>query len=100
MWNRYDPIEGVGAAIGALKSLGKHVVYVSNNSIRSYENYRKLLQQMGHDVDKVDVIQPVTSVIKYLKSINFEGLIYAIGTEPFLDDLRNAGYEVIHGVSE
>lgn len=55
---------------------------------------------MGHDVDKVDVIQPVTSVIKYLKSVNFEGLIYAIGTEPFLADLRNAGYEVIHGVSK
>ncbi|XP_019527239.3 uncharacterized protein LOC109399255 [Aedes albopictus] len=100
LWNRYEPIEGVGAAIGALKSLGKHVVYVSNNSIRSFENYRKILQQMGHDVDKVDVIQPVTSVIKYLKSVNFEGLIYAIGTEPFLADLRNAGYEVIHGPTE
>lgn len=99
LWNRYEPIEGVGAAIGTLKSLDKHVVYVSNNSIRTFENYRKQLQKMGHDVDEVDIIQPVTSVIKYLKSVNFEGLIYAICAEQFLIGLTEAGFEVVRGVS-
>ncbi|KXJ84480.1 hypothetical protein RP20_CCG004826 [Aedes albopictus] len=100
VWNLYGPIEGVGSAISALKSQNKRLVYVSNNSVRTLPNYRDQVRKLGHEVDDEDVVHPVVSVIKYLKSIDFKGLIYAICAQPFLDALRDAGYEVIHGPSE
>ncbi|XP_062549629.1 uncharacterized protein LOC134214239 [Armigeres subalbatus] len=102
VWNLYGPIEGIGSAISALKSIDKHVVYVSNNSVRTSQNYRDQIQKLGlgHEVDDADIVHPVISVVKYLKSINFEGLIYAICGEPCLKTLRDAGYEVIHGPSD
>ncbi|XP_065082767.1 uncharacterized protein LOC135705120 [Ochlerotatus camptorhynchus] len=97
LWNRSEPIEGVGEAISALKGSGKHLVYVSNNSVRTLENYKNQLRKLGHDENEADVIHPAVSVIKYLKSINFRGLIFAICSEPFLAALKDAGYEVLHG---
>ncbi|XP_065082678.1 uncharacterized protein LOC135705049 [Ochlerotatus camptorhynchus] len=100
VWNLYGPIDGVGEAISALKGTGKHLVYVSNNSVRTLGNYKEQVRKLGHEVDEADVIHPVVSVIQYLKSINFQGLIYAICAEPFLAALRDAGYEVLHGPTE
>ncbi|XP_001654245.2 phosphoglycolate phosphatase 1B, chloroplastic [Aedes aegypti] len=100
VWNLYGPIEGVGSAISALKSQDKRVVYVSNNSVRTLQNYRDQVRTLGHEVDDEDVVHPVVSVIKYLKSINFDGLIYAICSQSFLDSLRDAGFEVIHGPND
>lgn len=56
------------------------------------------MRKLGHEVDEANLVHPVVSVIKYLQSIKFEGLIYAICAEPFLAAIRNAGYDVIHGV--
>ncbi|XP_058464570.1 uncharacterized protein LOC131438508 [Malaya genurostris] len=97
VWNIYGPIPGIGDAISELKSRKKHVVYVSNNSVRSLQNYKEQVRKLGHDVAEEDIINPSFSVIKYLKSINFQGLIYGIGTEEFLGTLQKAGYELING---
>lgn len=100
VWNFYGPIEGVGRAIGVLKDAGKKVVYVSNNSVRTLENYKEQVHKLGHELAEEDLIHPAISVVRYLKSINFQGLIYAICAEPFLKLLKEAGFEVITGVSQ
>ncbi|EDS34923.1 4-nitrophenylphosphatase [Culex quinquefasciatus] len=97
VWNFYGPIEGVGRAIGVLKDAGKKVVYVSNNSVRTLENYKEQVHKLGHGLAEEDLIHPAISVVRYLKSINFQGLIYAICAEPFLKLLKEAGFEVITG---
>ncbi|XP_058834999.1 glycerol-3-phosphate phosphatase-like [Topomyia yanbarensis] len=100
VWNTYGPTEGAGDAISELKGCGKHLVYVSNNSVRSLENYQEQVRNLGHEVAEEDVITPVFSVVKYLKSIEFQGLIYGIGSVEFLKVLQDAGYEVISGPNE
>ncbi|XP_038120969.1 phosphoglycolate phosphatase 2-like [Culex quinquefasciatus] len=100
VWNFYGPIEGVGRAIGVLKDAGKKVVYVSNNSVRTLENYKEQVHKLGHGLAEEDLIHPAISVVRYLKSINFQGLIYAICAEPFLKLLKEAGFEVITGPNE
>ncbi|XP_055609076.1 uncharacterized protein LOC129756280 isoform X2 [Uranotaenia lowii] len=100
IWSLQGEIEGVGAAISLLKSYGKSVFYVSNNSVRSLDNYKKQILRLGQEPDLRDLNNPATSVIKYLKSINFTGLIYAIVPEEFLKLLREAGYEVLTGPAE
>ncbi|XP_053689889.1 uncharacterized protein LOC128738626 [Sabethes cyaneus] len=100
IWNIYGPIEGIAQAITQLKNYGKQIVYVSNNSVRSLDNYNQQFRKLGHEVAKEDIIIPVFSIVKYLKSINFSGLIYAIGTKEFLTVIRDAGYDVISGPDE
>lgn len=99
VWNLYGPIEGTGQAIGAIKAAGKRVVYVSNNSVRPLENYQEQIQKLGHEVTEEDLVHPAVSIVRYLKSIDFNGLIYAIGSNAFLKTLRDAGYDVLNGVS-
>lgn len=41
---------------------------------------------------------PAKSVVQYLDSINFKGLIYVMATDNFKNSLRVAGYEFIFGV--
>lgn len=100
VWNYYGPIEGVGRTIGSLKDAGKRVVYVSNNSVRTLDNYKEQVSKLGHKLVEEDLVHPAISVVRYLKSINFQGLIYAICAEPFLKLLKDAGYEVITGPNE
>uniref|UniRef100_A0A8D8HH00 Phosphoglycolate phosphatase 2 n=1 Tax=Culex pipiens TaxID=7175 RepID=A0A8D8HH00_CULPI len=100
VWNLYGPIEGTGQAIGALKAAGKRVVYVSNNSVRPLENYQEQIRKLGHEVTEEDLVHPAVSIVRYLKSIDFNGLIYAIGSNAFLKTLRDAGYEVLSGPDE
>ncbi|XP_055532633.1 uncharacterized protein LOC129722855 [Wyeomyia smithii] len=100
VWNIYGPIEGTGQAISHLKNYGKHVVYVSNNSVRPLANYKQQIQSLGQEVAEEDIVNPALSVVKYLKSINFSGLIYAIGTEEFVKVIRDGGYDVLTGPNE
>ena len=73
---------------------------MSNNSVRTLENYKEQVQKLGHELVEENLVHPAISVVRYLKSINFQGLIYAICAEPFRNTLRDAGFEVISGVSQ
>ncbi|CAD7090533.1 unnamed protein product [Hermetia illucens] len=93
----HKPLEAVGNGIKKLKEHGKKVVFLTNNSTRSEEDYAKQFQSVGLDIDLEDVVHPVRSIITYLRQIEFDGLIYCMATEAFKDSLRSAGFKVIDG---
>lgn len=43
-------------------------------------------------------MHPVKSIVEYLNSIKFEGLIYILASEEFKNVLRKAGYKLLDGV--
>ncbi|XP_055912636.1 uncharacterized protein LOC129946469 isoform X2 [Eupeodes corollae] len=92
-----SPIPDTGKAIEYLRSIGKDVVFVTNNSIRVIED--QLLKLKGNHINatKEQVIHPAQSVADYLKEIEFEGLIYCIASGPFKSTLRSAGFEITDG---
>lgn len=94
-----EPLEGTDRAIRALKDAGKRVVFVSNNGAKSLDSYQKQIAGLGHSASEDDIVYPAISVVRYLQSIDFKGLIFAICSKTFMDILRKAGYEVISGVS-
>ncbi|XP_055680892.1 uncharacterized protein LOC129788675 [Lutzomyia longipalpis] len=97
IWNIFGSIPGTGAAINAMEGVGKRVVYVSNNSIRTDEAYEKRITDIGATYRQENLVHPIHSIIRYLKKINCQGLIYHIGIAHTGNLLRAAGFNVIEG---
>ncbi|KAH8300958.1 hypothetical protein KR044_007242 [Drosophila immigrans] len=81
----------------ALRNAGKPITYVTNNSMRGVESTVRNFAQVGIEVTKEQIWHPAQTVVHYLRSINFDGLIYIIATPKFKEVLRDAGYQMIDG---
>lgn len=95
-----EPFAGVEFTIRALRNNGKRVIYVSNNSVRTMADYRGKLDKLtDYTIDEEDIIHPAKIVIHYLRQRNFDGLCYVIGSSNFKACLREAGFQILDGVS-
>ncbi|XP_055680889.1 uncharacterized protein LOC129788672 [Lutzomyia longipalpis] len=97
IWCALREVPGVGATINALESYGKRVVYVSNNSTRHTEDYEAKIEKLGVEFRYENLVHPMVSIVEYLNKINFQGLIYAIGTDCAKNLLREAGFKILDG---
>lgn len=88
-------LPGVKECLTALKTLGKGVKFVTNNSVRPHDNYQTMFQSIGVDIQQDDLIHPVRAIIKYLKEQKFTGLIYCIGSTVFKNCMKEAGFLLI-----
>ncbi|XP_058443664.1 uncharacterized protein LOC131425635 [Malaya genurostris] len=100
LWTVFEPIAGVAEALATLQTHGKTIRYITNNSVRSFDSYATQFQSLGVSLEPSDIIHPALSVVRYLKSVSFEGLIYCIATESFKTVLREAGFVLLDGPSD
>ncbi|XP_053668710.1 uncharacterized protein LOC128719109 [Anopheles marshallii] len=100
LWTVFEQIEGAGAALQLFREHGKRVKFITNNSVRPFASYQQQLHALGVDVMEADIIHPARSIVQYLKSQQFEGLIYCLGTENFKATLRQAGFQLIDGPAQ
>uniref|UniRef100_A0A182Y6A7 Uncharacterized protein n=2 Tax=Anopheles stephensi TaxID=30069 RepID=A0A182Y6A7_ANOST len=101
LWLLGNPFDGVERAVRALRTNGKRVIFVSNNSVRPMEDYRAKLDKLtDHTVDDDDIIHPAKIVIQYLREIKFDALCYVIGSTNFKNYLKEAGFQVLDGPNE
>lgn len=100
LWNLKDIFPGGERTIRALRNEGKRVIYVSNNSVRTMEDYRNRLGRLtDYTLDEDDVVHPARTIIEYLRSRKFDALCYVIGSTNFKNCLRDAGFHIMEGVS-
>lgn len=92
-------IQNASNGMNALKSTGKRVIYVTNNSVRSVKDFEKLFKSSNIQVDVKDIVNPLQSIIEYLQKVNFKERIYCISNELLKSSLQEAGFEVIDDVS-
>uniref|UniRef100_A0A182NP27 4-nitrophenylphosphatase n=1 Tax=Anopheles dirus TaxID=7168 RepID=A0A182NP27_9DIPT len=101
LWMLSEPFAGVDRSVRALRTNGKRVVFVSNNSVRTMQDYReKLFKITDHTVDDDDILHPAKVVIEYLRERKFDALCYVIGSANFKACLREAGFQVLDGPDE
>lgn len=93
-------LPGVKECLAALTKLGKGLKFVTNNSVRSHEGYKSMFKSLDIDIQEEDLIHPVRAIIKYLKEIKFQGLIYCIGSTTFKNCMKEAGFDLIDGPME
>ncbi|XP_069965996.1 uncharacterized protein [Bactrocera oleae] len=95
MWMATSPIPRTGEAVNALKAAGKQVHFVSNNSMRSEEEYVNKFTEIGMmDFEANDIMHPVKSMLYYMKKHNIKQPVYSLCSGPGNETLRRGGVDV------
>lgn len=100
VWQLVGKIDGVGEALQRLQRRGKKIVYVTNNSLRSDDEYRSKFQQSGITARVEDVMHPALATVHFLQREAFKGLVYTIGSPVFRQTIADAGFQTIDGVCD
>ncbi|MBM7096863.1 HAD-IIA family hydrolase [Bacillus sp. H-16] len=88
-------IEGVPEAINALREKGHKILFLSNKSIASREDYLHKLQKMGIDLTIDNIINSNVAAAHYIKEHAAPSeSAWVIGERPLLDELEKAGVPV------
>ncbi|KAJ2950934.1 hypothetical protein O0L34_g5305 [Tuta absoluta] len=88
-----QPYPGSGKFFDFMKKLGKTVNYVSNNSIRTKENYETKFQTAGIQDGVENLTIPSTAIAEYLKSKNLKKKVYCIACSETVRVLESNGFQ-------
>lgn len=86
--------EGANDTLCRLTASGKKVVFLTNNSSRSVQDYRLKLSKMGFDV-KADIITSGIVAIDFLKNNYSNKKIYLFGTNSLKQEFLSRGIELV-----
>lgn len=88
LWNFDKALNGAVEAFNMLKSMGRTLMIVTNNSSQTTETLMKRAIGHGFEVDDNHIFSSAQSVSKYLKSKNFNRKVYVVGDAVIKDELR------------
>ncbi|XP_055371123.1 uncharacterized protein LOC129605403 [Condylostylus longicornis] len=92
-----ETIPNIGKSIEFLRANNKKIIFVTNNSLRTFPDQIRKFAENHIDVNDDDIIRPSNAIAAYLNKINFNGIAYVISNSPFRQDLEEAGINTIHG---
>jgi len=86
-------IPGADETVNKLKASGKKLIFVSNKTTGTVNDYYKMLTGWGLKINENEIINSTVVIKNYLKE-NFPGTkFFAIAEESFINELKNAGLE-------
>ncbi|XP_052200310.1 phosphoglycolate phosphatase 1A, chloroplastic-like [Diospyros lotus] len=99
IWKGDKLIDGVPETLDMLRSKGKRLVFVTNNSTKSRKQYGKKFETLGLNVGEEEIFASSFAAAAYLKSIDFpkDKKVYVIGEDGILKELELAGFEYLGG---
>eukprot|EP00270_Netrium_digitus_P014937 TRINITY_DN515_c0_g1_i1.p1 TRINITY_DN515_c0_g1~~TRINITY_DN515_c0_g1_i1.p1 ORF type:complete len:420 (+),score=93.60 TRINITY_DN515_c0_g1_i1:23-1261(+) len=99
IWKGDSLIEGVPETLDFLRSLGKRLVFVTNNSTKSRKQYGNKFESLGLSVTEEEIFASSFAAAAYLKSINFpeNKKVYIVGEVGIQLELNLAGIQHIGG---
>ncbi|XP_021893692.1 phosphoglycolate phosphatase 1B, chloroplastic-like isoform X2 [Carica papaya] len=99
IWKGDKLIDGVPETLDMLRSKGKRLVFVTNNSTKSRKQYGKKFETLGLSVSEEEIFASSFAAAAYLKSIDFpkDKKVYVIGEDGILKELELAGFQYLGG---
>ncbi|GAB4855895.1 Phosphoglycolate phosphatase 1A, chloroplastic, partial [Ancistrocladus abbreviatus] len=99
IWKGDKLIDGVPETLDMLRTKGKRLVFVTNNSTKSRKQYGKKFESLGLNVNEEEIFASSFAAAAYLKSINFpkDKKVYVIGEDGILKELELAGFQYLGG---
>ncbi|KAG0569607.1 hypothetical protein KC19_6G102300 [Ceratodon purpureus] len=99
IWKGDSLIDGVPETLDLLRSMGKRLVFVTNNSTKSRKQYGKKFESLGLSVSEEEIFASSFAAAAYLKSIKFptDKKVYIIGEAGIQLELKQAGVNYIGG---
>lgn len=90
----YEPISGVIDSLCRLRSGGRKLVYLTNNSSKSYADYEKNLQATGIFRDGDEIYTSAMATAEFLTAEKPGARVYLLAPESVKNDFRDAGINV------
>ncbi|MGQ9759940.1 MAG: HAD-IIA family hydrolase, partial [Candidatus Methanomethylicaceae archaeon] len=87
-------IEGADVAINALKESGKKVLFLTNNSTKSPDEYVDKLRRFGIDICKEDILTSAIATAQYMQRFE-RGGCYVVGERALKEALTQGGFTLI-----
>ncbi|XP_057471434.1 phosphoglycolate phosphatase 1A, chloroplastic-like isoform X2 [Actinidia eriantha] len=102
IWKGDKLIVEVPETLDMLRSKGKRLVFVTNNSTKSRKQYGKKFETLGLNVSEEEIFVSSFAAATYLKSIDFpkDKKIYVIGEDGILKELELAGFQYLGGAED
>ncbi|EHA8589063.1 putative CMP-sialic acid transporter 4 [Cocos nucifera] len=102
IWKGDSLIDGVPETLDMLRSKGKRLVFVTNNSTKSRKQYGKKFETLGLSVNEEEIFASSFAAAAYLKSIDFpkDKKVYVIGEDGIIKELELAGFQYLGGPQE
>ncbi|KPJ07398.1 Phosphoglycolate phosphatase [Papilio machaon] len=91
------PLPGSGEFFERMQQLGKTVHFVSNNSMRTRQNYENLFAaaNISEGFEKLTI--PSTAIAEYLKAINFSKTVFCVTCPETMNVLQSYGFTCKYG---
>ncbi|XP_026319195.1 4-nitrophenylphosphatase-like [Hyposmocoma kahamanoa] len=96
IWSR-EPLPGSGEFFKLMKKHGKSIHYVSNNSLRTKENYEMKFKAAEIDDGYENLTIPSTAIVEYLKSKDFKKTAYCVTCSETMNVLESNGFKCKYG---
>lgn len=102
IWRGDSVIEGVPETLDYLRSLGKQLVFVTNNSTKSRAGYLKKFSSLGLNVSAEEIYSSSYAAAAYLESISFpeNKKVYIVGEVGIEQELDLKGINYIGGTAD
>jgi len=84
-------IENADRTINTIKQHGKRIIFVSNKTTETIEDYFTLLTAFGLNITKDEIINSTVVLKKYLSKNFRDKEFFAIGEQKFVDEIIEAG---------
>ncbi|MEW5303398.1 MAG: hypothetical protein WDW36_006096 [Sanguina aurantia] len=100
IWRGDSVIDGVPETLDMLRSMGKKMVFVTNNSTKSRAGYLSKFTGLGLNVNAEEIYSSSYAAAAYLESINFKKKVYVIGEVGIQEELDLKGIAHIGGPAD
>ncbi|KAM7347544.1 uncharacterized protein ACRADG_007114 [Cochliomyia hominivorax] len=95
VWLLLEAIPNAGQAINLIKNEGKRYKFISNNSMRTDEQYLEKFKETGvQNVNKEDIVYPVKAIIKHVNEHYPQQPCLVLGSKIFKYNLKEGGVNV------
>ncbi|OQS02091.1 4-nitrophenylphosphatase [Thraustotheca clavata] len=93
LWRGSAAIDGAKEAVAYLRSLGKKVVFVTNNSTKSRDTYVKKLVGQGIPASIDDIVTSASACAAFLRKNEVKGKVYVVGEAGLAAEVTAQGFE-------
>jgi len=91
LWRNSEAVNGVPRVLNKLRALGKKIIFATNNSTKTREEFMNKLRNLGYLAEMNELFPTSYSSAVYLNSIGFEGNAYIIGCSGISNELAKFG---------
>lgn len=86
-------VDGVPATLNRLRQMGKKIIFATNNSTKTREEFLAKLRALGYQAELDELFPTSYSTALYLQSIGFAGKAFVVGCAGISKELAKVGIE-------